>query len=156
MLNLRRQPDYVIGSLDRPYMERWHILPRNTWFNIYLHKISKSDDDRALHDHRADNLSIVLKGAYVEVIAPESTSHKGTYRITAALPIKRKRGSIIFRKAEQPHRLIVEDGQPVWTLWLKFGDRRDWGFYLYDTKTHTFRWMHWEAYEAKYGDHLFT
>lgn len=155
MLSLRRPPDHVIGPLDRPYMERWYVIPRNKWFCIYLHKINRSDDDRALHDHRADNLSIVLKGSYREVIAPECQTHRGIYMISQAIPVERKRGAIIFRKAEQPHRLVVDHG-PVWTLWVKFGDRRDWGFYPYDTKTRQFGWMQWEDYDTKYGADLFT
>ena len=38
----------VIG---KNYLSRWHIIPRNRYFNIYLHKFVGSDDDRALHDH---------------------------------------------------------------------------------------------------------
>jgi hypothetical protein len=45
-----RPPDFVIGG-DSPYMLRWWIIPRNKFFNIYLHRFLRSDDDRALHDH---------------------------------------------------------------------------------------------------------
>jgi hypothetical protein len=47
-------------------MERWHIIPRNRLFNIYLHHFLKSDYDRALHDHPWASLSIILKGEYTE------------------------------------------------------------------------------------------
>jgi hypothetical protein len=149
-------------------MERWYIIPRNKWFNIYLHKISRSDDDRALHDHRADNLSIVLKGSYTEIIARELDYHDdgdweliyhgdqlNGWAVGKPTTVIRKRGAIVYRKAEQPHRIVVDNG-PVWTLWVKFGDRRDWGFYVYDYKARQFSWMQWEAYEGKYGNDLFT
>lgn len=171
MLKITRPPDHVIGPLDNPYMERWYVIPRNKWFNIYLHKISRSDDDRALHDHRADNLSIVLRGSYTEIMHPAKAltawapgdgayvidaAFKTAYLLEHTVTLSRKRGAIVYRKAEHPHRLVVEDGQPVWTLWFKFGDRRDWGFCTYDSKSRTFEWMQWEDYEAKYKDDLWT
>src|SRR5690242_14714107 len=62
----RRPPDVIIGGRDRPYMLRWFVIPRNRFFNIYLHHFHRSDDDRALHDHPWLNLSIILQGEYVE------------------------------------------------------------------------------------------
>jgi len=32
-----RKPDFVIGRAGAPYLERWWVIPRNRWFNIYLH-----------------------------------------------------------------------------------------------------------------------
>ena len=147
---LKRKPDVVIGPPDNPYMERWHLIPRNKWFSVYLHKISRSDDDRALHDHRADNLSIILKGSYIEhtyafwdsprLFANGYTSQ--TYDFIKA-------GMVRFRKAETPHRLelpIDASGKevPVWTLWIKFKERREWGFWPDNV------WMHWQSYLRKY------
>lgn len=43
--------DFTIGGHERPYLLRWFIIPRNRFFNIYLHKFLRSDDDRALLDH---------------------------------------------------------------------------------------------------------
>lgn len=34
-----RPPDFVIGPNDDPYMLRWWAIPRNRFFNIYLHHI---------------------------------------------------------------------------------------------------------------------
>lgn len=62
----KRPPDFVIGSETNPYLLRWWILPRNKFFNIYLHMFMRSDDDRALHDHPWWNASFVLDGGYVE------------------------------------------------------------------------------------------
>lgn len=159
-----RKPDVTIGPADKPYMERWHLIPRNGIFDVYLHKISRSDDARALHDHRADNLSIILRGGYKEYLALRSWNKK--YYDTEHPQVKiRGPGSIVYRKAEQPHRLVMRkegvinhqfnsqsqfykqvNEKPVWTLWIKFGDRREWGFYP------DHKWMPWKEYIAKYGD----
>ena len=47
-------------------MRRWWVIPRNKWFNVYLHHFLRSDDDRALHDQPWWNLSILLDGEYTE------------------------------------------------------------------------------------------
>ena len=57
---------FVIGEPEEPYLKRWFILPRNRWFNIYLHHFHRSDDDQALHDHPWASVSILLKGSYIE------------------------------------------------------------------------------------------
>jgi hypothetical protein len=61
-----RKPDLVIGGDANPYLRRWYVIPRNPVFNIYLHEIVRSDEDRALHCHPWINLSILLEGSYVE------------------------------------------------------------------------------------------
>ncbi len=43
-----RVADFIIGDF---YLLRWWVIPRNEMYNLYLHDIRKSDDDRALHDH---------------------------------------------------------------------------------------------------------
>lgn len=55
----RRAPDVVIGEADSPYLLRWHPIPRNPIFNVYLHQFLRDDDDRALHDHPWVNVSLL-------------------------------------------------------------------------------------------------
>ena len=62
----RRPPDFIVGGKEDPYMLRWWIIPRNRWFNVYLHNFLRSDDDRAHHDHPWWNFSILLRGEYTE------------------------------------------------------------------------------------------
>ncbi len=59
---MRRDPDVVIG---KSYMTRWYVIPRNRWFNIYLHKFSGSDG-RLLHDHPWHSLSYTVRGCFAE------------------------------------------------------------------------------------------
>lgn len=58
--------DGIDGGPRRPYLTRWHIIPRNRWFNLYLHKFVHGDDDRALHDHPWASASLILDGRYIE------------------------------------------------------------------------------------------
>ena len=58
--------DGIDGGPKREYLWRWHVIPRNRWFNIYLHKFAHGDDDRALHDHPWRSWSLLLDGRYRE------------------------------------------------------------------------------------------
>lgn len=113
-----RRPDFVIGPADNPYLLRWWLL-RTPWCYVYLHKILRDDDDRALHDHPWDNMSLILRGAYQERLLD-------TYGYEYSGPI-RSAGSVIRRAAATAHRLLVVRG-PVWTLFVTGPPKREWGF----------------------------
>src|ERR1700756_4330698 len=100
-LTIPRAPDFVIISAAGDlYLRRWHVIPRNRWFNIYLHHFLRSDDDRALHDHPWWNCSILLRGRYVEVTS------SGTHLRCPFRPV--------WRRAEAAHRVELIAGRPVW------------------------------------------
>lgn len=61
-----RPPDLVIGPPEAPVRLRWHVIPRNSFLNIYIHQSFRSEDDRALHDHPYANFSYILDGEYIE------------------------------------------------------------------------------------------
>ena len=135
---MRRPADFIIGGADNPYMHRWYVIPRNRWFNIYLHRIVRSDDDRALHDHPWMNCSILLQGMYVEW----KPDQRGEYCYGMPLVgVLRTAGSIVFRKARAPHRLEVPtDGDEVISLFITGPNVRDWGFYAPQG------WVHWQEF----------
>jgi len=116
-----RPPDFIIGPPDDIYLERWHLLPRNRWFIVYLHHFLRSDDDRALHDHPYVNVSILLRGAYLEQLPGERRRLRlpwrpwAFWRLTCRLPTS-------------AHRVELIDRQPVWTLFITGPRVRNWGF----------------------------
>ncbi|WP_374374426.1 hypothetical protein [Dongia sp.] len=127
-----RAPDFIIGGKDRPYIQRWWVIPRNRLFNIYLHCVLRDDDDRALHDHPWFNLSIVMAGGYWE------ETPRGRHW--------RRPGSVVLRSPWARHRLELEkhydhavvgftDGMPIfeslpaWTLFITGPKIRIWGFW---------------------------
>lgn len=133
----RRLPDFVIGGHDNPYLLRWHLIPRNAVFNIYLHKFLRDDDDRALHDHPWPWCSILLRGEYAEVTSPrfafEGDPDGGVIHVRGAirkgatvhasyevggdkpqLLVRRHfgRGSVRFHRPKFAHRI------ELWPWWL--------------------------------------
>lgn len=114
-----RKPDFIIGPHDNPYLLRWWIIPRNKFFNIYLHHIRADDDDRALHDHPWWNVSILLRGSYTEIRKEGTKTHRAP--------------CLVMRKPTTAHRLVlpVENGgiRYVWSLFITGPVVRDWGFH---------------------------
>lgn len=136
----QRSPDLVIGE---EYLARWWLVKNvraddsglefflhestrsSRWFNVYLHCVTRSDDDRALHDHPWLNMSIILAGVYREVYADRAKI--------------RPAGAIVFRLGSTAHRLEVVQG-PVWSLFITGPKYREWGFRCPNG------WRHWKEF----------
>ncbi|AOK04059.1 hypothetical protein WK25_05995 [Burkholderia latens] len=116
----RRAPDFVIGKPAAPYLLRWWVLPRNRFFNVYLHCFLRSDDDRALHDHPWANCSILLRGRYVEHTISAGGINVRTERAAPAWKLR--------MSGAAAHRLELIDG-PCWTLFVTGPRYREWGFH---------------------------
>lgn len=128
-----RQPDFVIGGEENPYLRRWWIIPRNRFFNIYLHQFLRDDNDRALHDHPWVNVSILLKGSYVEHTIPAGGVNVATI-YTA--------GNIKVRLPSAAHRVALIRGRPCWSLFVTGPRVREWGFHC------SAGWRHWKDFTA--------
>ncbi len=138
---LERRPDFIIGgdSAGGPYLRRWWLIPRNRWFNVYLHHFMRDDDDRALHDHPWPWFSLLLSGEYVEhTIAAGGIHHRE----------RRTTGSMKFSLPSRAHRIELRKrgGLPVgcWTLFVTGPVMRQWGFHCPDKG-----WRHWKEFTAE-------
>jgi len=144
--------EYIFGGLIRKitigtdYLTRYFVIPRNKWFNIYVHEYIGSDDDRALHDHPWWSVSINLSGRLSEVreIVVENdcgwTETKEVERtIVPWFPI--------LRAPEQMHRMKLRSPK-AWTLFITGPYLRDWGFRQHDEEG---SWLYWEDFIKKYG-----
>lgn len=142
-----RQPDFVIGGVDHPYMRRHWLLPRNKVFNVYVHEFLRSDDDRALHCHPwLFNASWLIDGQYTEHTISEGGVHVAT---------PRKAGDFKFRWGRAPHRVellhpafAIGNGKPrafgkpvpCWTVFITGPVVRVWGFHCPK------RWVPWKEF----------
>lgn len=117
-----------------PYMDRWVL--GTPWFEIRLHHILRSDEDRDLHDHPWPFVSLILSGGYWEY-RPSREPFCGVNRQW------RRPWSIAYRRAEDAHRLKLT--RPVWTLVFTGPRRRAWGFYTRRG------WVHWRDYVTSRG-----
>lgn len=129
----KRAPDFIVGGHEDPYLLRWFVIPRNPFFNIYLHEFRRSDDDRALHDHPwLFNCSILLDGEYLE-----HTPDGMQYRCA---------GDWKFRWGRAVHRIQLLQplgrAKPIrcWTLFVTGPRVREWGFHCPKG------WVHWRDF----------
>ena len=120
----------VTGDDDgTPYLYRWHLIPKNRFFNIYLHHFI-GNDGRVMHDHPWVSLAYQLSGHLMEYFDIRSNVN-----IPANVSIRKiSKGKWTYRKSTFIHSLIISscDLEPVWTLFITGPKIRDWGF---QTKT---------------------
>ena len=137
-----RQPDFVIGGHERPYLRRHWLLPRNRFFNVYVHEFLRSDDDRALHDHPwLFNASWIIDGNYIEWVPGSGCSYEHPeFKFLRS-------GDFKFRWGNAPHRVQLHSSppqgeRPCWTVFITGPRVRQWGFFCPQG------WMHWERFTA--------
>lgn len=138
---LKREPDFIIGGADNPYMRRWWVIPRNRLFNVYLHNILRDDDDRALHDHPWANCSIPLRAGFLEVV-PNGSPETEWQRVVRRYPFVP-----VLRRSVAAHRLVLRRDAygrviPAWSLFITGPKVRSWGFWC------PFGWRHWKDFVA--------
>lgn len=127
----RREPDFIIGGADDPYLIRWWVIPRNRYFNVYLHLFKRSDDDRARHTHPwLFNISWLLRGKYREWFGDGANDFAD-----------RNAGEIKPRWGAAPHRVELTDGD-CWTIFITGPRIREWGFLC------ARGFIHWKIFTA--------
>lgn len=144
--------EYLFGGLLRKitigenYLTRYFIVPRNKFLNIYLHKYTGSDDDRALHDHPWWSISFNIAGRLGEV---RELVVQNDYGWAETREVER---SIvpwfpILRAPEQMHRMTLRT-PTAWTIFITGPYLRDWGFRQHDEEG---GWLYWETFIEKFG-----
>ncbi len=144
MINFfKRPPDFIVGHPSAPYMLRWWLIPRNRFFNIYLHKFLRSDEDRALHDHPWASLGMILKGEYIEHM-PRYPHWWKVHGHRQTITKVRRAWRPVFRRSTDIHRIelmkewkpfiprwgwSMAEEKPVWTLFITGPKLREWGFW---------------------------
>jgi hypothetical protein len=114
---LLRRPDRVIGQR---YLHRWHILPRNPWLNVYLHRFVGSDS--AIHDHPWWSVSFLLRGELWE--RWRTPAHDRVLLRLRRVPWLRP----VLRSPTYAHALTLTRG-PAWTIFVTGPVVREWGFW---------------------------
>ena len=114
--------------IDKDYMERWFIIPRNRFFNVYFHRFFGSDAPTP-HDHPWFSVGLILQGNYLE--------H------TPSGDFVRVSGDIVFRAASSLHWIEID--KPVYTLFVTGPMVRVWGFQCKS------KWVDFREYILKRG-----
>lgn len=114
----------INGDRGEPYLERYYLF---SLFGVraYIHRFIASDPDRGLHDHPWGwSVSWLLAGRYREIRAyrfdRRGRAHGGERQLGA--------GRINVIRGTDFHRLLVEPGKEVWTLFVHGPRVKGWGF----------------------------
>lgn len=142
------------------YMNRFWFIPPS-WFGdrvtARVHEILRSDTDRHLHDHPWSYTTIILKGGYTEITHWDSINQAENWAIKEGrqggmswneemskweLHLIYTAGCILRRPAGFPHRLVVEEGKTVTTLFIMGAKKNEWGFYTPEGKVYWRDYLH--------------
>jgi hypothetical protein len=123
-----RAPDFVIGGQEAPYLRRHWLLPRNRFFNVYVHEFLRSDDDRALHDHPwLFNASWLIDGQYVEhTPAGQFARRAGDWKFRWGAAAHRV--ELLVELEYEPDWTVIARPLPCWTVFITGPRVREWGF----------------------------
>ena len=115
------------------YLHRRFLLPRNRYFNIYLHKFIASDEADALHDHPWHSLSFLIRGFVIE----HTIDGREVFKAPA----------IKFRSANYRHRLAILGipYKPAITILFTANVIREWGFWCEKG------FVRWDVYHSQGG-----
>ena len=143
-----RVPDVVIGGQKHPYLLRWFVIPRNRFFNIYVHCFLRSDDDRAHHSHPwLFNASLLLSGSYIEHTIKAGGIVVRTHRVAGCWKVRFGAAPHRIELLTVAHYVITQplnsDLIPCWTLFITGPRMREWGFYCMERG-----WIHWKRFMA--------
>lgn len=112
-----------------PYLKRLRVIS-TPWFGIFLHHILSSDPGIDPHNHPWDFVSLILRGGYEEHNYTSHTTMLGGYKVHWNIWIKERRpGRFHFRRANDRHMVVLEEGKTAWTLVLHFRRKNEWGFW---------------------------
>lgn len=143
-----RTPYFHLQNSDgTPYMDRFWLFRREPVehdvtegeryvYAARVHHIRSSDEGRVFHDHPWPFITIILRGGYFELTPVDSFSLDFQKRWHPA-------GSILFRRAEDWHRLLIDTeraGDETWTLFITLSKKQTWGFRVRGKK------IPWRAY----------
>lgn len=131
-----RQPDFIVGGNESPYLLRWWLIPRNRLFNVYVHCFLRDDDDRALHDHPWMWCSILLRGGYSEHTIDAGGIHQRRLRIAPSIKV-----SLPSRAHRIELRRAYGQPRPCWTLFITGPRVRNWGFHCPERG-----WVPWQEF----------
>jgi hypothetical protein len=112
MLKLIKEIRSKTGEL---HFKRWRVLS-TPWFEVYIHYIAKSDEDKHLHDHPWNFGSLILWGGYKEKTVKNGNTEWRT----------RLAGSFSYKKATDCHHINLI--RPTWTLVFAGQRYKEWGY----------------------------
>lgn len=146
----------VIGPPECPILHRWTLV-KLRGRKLMLHHFLPNADDRAVHDHPASFVTVVLRGYYDDmrpcgypgcdgdgIMLPDDWPCPRCRGTGVELNERMRPGMVRFRPATHRHRTKVGP-RGCWTVVFMGPKRRRWGFWKDG------RWYFWRDHELLFG-----
>jgi hypothetical protein len=116
----------IYGADGSPYIKRWRIV-QTPLFAVMIHKISRPDSDRDMHDHPWPFYSFVLSGGYSEIYADNLKAAQGLISWgQTKRTLSMGHGRLIRRG--QFHKITTLFESPTWSIVFTGKRSGTWGF----------------------------
>lgn len=122
----------IISKEGVLHFRRWRLISTK-YFSVYIHEIFKADEDKHLHDHPWNYISITLTGKFGEFSRESIDPLSLKYNILSS-------SSIVTRKATTFHKIQILLSNKVTTLFITGKKHRDWGYVVNN------KWIQHEEY----------
>ena len=97
------------------HFKRWSMISTK-WFSVYLHGIYKEDQDKYLHNHPWNILTIIIYGSYIEQLENDLVKIRGIFNIG-------------FHGRSSYHKIKKLLSKKVYSLAIVWGKHDDnWGY----------------------------
>ena len=109
----------IVAKNGEEHFKRWAII-ETRYGSLYIHKISKSDEDKDPHDHPWNFWSFVISGGYIEALNNDGLTFQGVF----------PRFSLIKRSSKDFHKIkLLDIDNPTWTIvWVGKKTHPLWGY----------------------------
>lgn len=109
-------PCHVVpGSDGSVYLRRYGVVDLPDGGHVYLHRIERSDEDSALHDHPWPANALILVEGYREERRVVDVTMPTRYDVERQ---RFKPGDVNPIMTDTFHRIDLIDGRPAWTILL--------------------------------------
>ncbi len=132
---ITRRCEYRGGADDRPLLYRFYLWKGSNGHALFLHRFVASDVGPELHNHPFEiSISLLLKGGYVEERKLANRTLEDFRNGKAYSTFRRWLGplSVNVIRASDFHRVELEEGKEVWTLFYHGPRIQEWGFLFPD------------------------
>lgn len=104
----------IRSKAGKLHFKRWRLLT-TPWFDVNLHGIYKEDQDKHLHNHPWNILTIILYGFYTEELEDKKEVLRWPF-------------SVAYRDKSQFHKIQMLHSKVVYTLAITSKGTSDWGY----------------------------
>lgn len=128
------------------HFQRYAIF-ETSLVSLYIHRIFKADEDRYMHNHPWNFLTMILWGSYVALESGEQSAL--SLQLNGPDVVAKGPGSVSYMDRDHFHRILSIRSGPVTTLFLAFGKKKPWGYLVHPSTTIPYAFVDSQTYREE-------